>query len=260
MKRPSTMLGTLSLWFEYPPFDWTQGRSALRLSTGGELVEPHHRERAERSKGRDRSCAAPFRLTASSDCLTVAGVFAAAQDRMEISAMAEALDEVIQLARKMEMDGVEHYRRAAEATTNPQGKRLFESFARDEERHLRIVEDIARGIGVDVDAMPMPRDEIRTVFSQADAPAETPGGVTAGERVAIQIAMRMEQKSYKLYKDAANTAGDEKQKVVFDRLAQEENQHYEILENTLQYLTDNRKWFLWNESGLLTGDMTSLGG
>ena len=33
-----------------------------------------------------------------------------------------------------------------------------------------------------------------------------------------------------------------------------------MLENTLDYLTGNEKWFLWNEWALITGDQSSLGG
>jgi hypothetical protein len=33
-----------------------------------------------------------------------------------------------------------------------------------------------------------------------------------------------------------------------------------MLENTREYLDNNDEWFLWKEWGLLTGDLSSLGG
>lgn len=171
--------------------------------------------------------------------------------------MTKDLKEVVQLARKMEMDGSEFYGKAAEKAVNPQAKRLFESFAADERRHLGIVESMARGVGVDVEKMPMPRATVRTVFTSAQAGSRA-GAVAAGEREAVQDALSLERQSYRLYKHAA-TAGQGAQRALLERLASEENEHYEMLENTLEYLEDNQKWFLFREWGLLTGDMSSLG-
>ncbi len=174
--------------------------------------------------------------------------------------MDDELSEVIQLARKMELDGIEFYTDAARKSANPQAQRLFDSFAGDEKRHLEIVEKIAQGIGVNVEDMSMPRDEIRTVFGRADAEISPQQEASADELTAIEIALGMEKDSYDLYKGRADAETDAVRKALFERLAEEENQHYEILENTRQYLTDNNKWVLWNEWGLLTGDMSSLGG
>jgi rubrerythrin len=173
--------------------------------------------------------------------------------------MPETLQELVQLARKMETDGIKFYTQAAQISGNRQGKRLFECLVADERRHLQVVEQIARGAGVDVSKMPMPRESIKTVFSEAAVTVGEETEVSADAKKAIEIAMGMETESYKLYKRSAEAVGDKTQKAIFERLAQEENQHYEILENTLQYLTDNKKWFLWNEAALLTGDMSSLG-
>ena len=173
--------------------------------------------------------------------------------------MAESMNEVIQLARKMEMDGMGFYSRAAQEAANPQALRVFESFARDEQRHLDIIERIAQDLGVDVAGMPTPAESIRTVFTNADAELDEEQKATAGEQEAIAIALGMETKSYRLYKGAAESAEDDARKALFERLALEENQHYEMLENTQQYLTDYEKWVLWDEHGLLTGDMSSLG-
>jgi len=173
--------------------------------------------------------------------------------------MGKSLSDIIQLARKMETDGIKFYADAALKAANPQAKRLFESFSEDEERHLGIIGDIAKGIGVNVDDMSMPKESIQTAFSQTDAQARERQQVTADETRAIEIAMEMERDSYRVYQNAGSEAEDQTHKSLFGRLASEENQHYEMLENTQQYLGDTQKWFLWNEWGLLTGDLSSLG-
>ena len=174
--------------------------------------------------------------------------------------MAESLDKAIQLARKMEMDGIEFYGGAAENAGNPQAKAFFESLQDDERRHLRIVENICFGVTANTENMPQPAETIQTVFSQADAEISADQQATAEEREAVEMALGMEEDSYDLYEEAASKADDEDQKALFERLAEEENQHYVMLENTQEYLQANQKWFLWKESGLLTGDISSLGG
>lgn len=173
--------------------------------------------------------------------------------------MVEDLQEAIQLARKMEMDGIEFYGKAAENAGNPQAKKFFESLQDDERRHLRIVEEIGKGMGVDTQNMPAPAENIKTVFTEADQEIALDQQATAEEREAVEMALGMEEDSYKLYDDAAGHADSDNQKELFKRLAQEENQHYVMLENTQEYLEDNQKWVLWKEYGLLTGDMSSLG-
>jgi len=173
--------------------------------------------------------------------------------------MDDALKGAVQMARKMEMDGAEFYGRAAQDAAGPQARRLFESFAADERRHLEIVDRLAAGLGVDVAGMPMPKDSIRTVFTDAQGASQGRAEPTEQERQAIETAQGMERESYRLYRRLADEATDAALNSLFERLSQEENQHYEMLENTRRYLSENGAWFLWDEHALLTGDMSSLG-
>jgi rubrerythrin len=162
-------------------------------------------------------------------------------------------------ARKMELDGIDFYTKAAETCTVPSGRRMFESFAGDERRHLKIICEVAKGLGVDMSKQPMPRDEIRTLFTTLPAQFSEDAQASADEEQAIRVAMGMETESFKLYSTQAKKAADDATRKLFERLAREENQHYEMLENTLEYLTDNQKWFLSKEWALIVGDQSSLG-
>ena len=147
--------------------------------------------------------------------------------------MSEELNKALQKARKLEIDGADYYTQMAKKCGVESGKQMFHSFAGDEKRHLRIIEDVAKGLGVDVEKFPMPRDEIRTLFSEKKQELEDTSDVSSDEREAIETAMGMETKSFQLYRDSAEEADDEDTKALFERLAREENQHYEMLENTL---------------------------
>ena len=112
--------------------------------------------------------------------------------------MGYGLSEALQLARKMEMDGIEFYNEAADRAGNPQAQRFFLSLAGDESRHLEVVENIARGMGVDMEQMPTPAENIQTVFSDADVQFGPDAQVTAQESDAIETALEMERDSYRL--------------------------------------------------------------
>lgn len=159
----------------------------------------------------------------------------------------------------MEIDGKELYAEASENATSVKTRYFFHSLAKDEERHLSIIEKVVEGLGVDVDEMPLPSDRMQTVFSQISTEDIAELAATSEEKDAIDMALEMEKKSYDLYERAAEEAESDQEEKLLERLKLQENQHYEMLQNTAEYLNDNHKWFLDQENGLLTGDMSSLG-
>ncbi len=169
--------------------------------------------------------------------------------------MEQEFREALDKARRTELDGMDFYGKAAEKCRNETGKRLFLSLVEDEKRHLAVIKEIVLGMGASMEGQPMPRDTIRTIFSDALENVDDCVETSADEQEAIRIAMGMETASYQLYTSMAEGAGDPDTTALMERLAQEEQQHYEMLENTLEYLTSNEKWFLTSEWGLLTGDM-----
>jgi rubrerythrin len=173
--------------------------------------------------------------------------------------MDQEFRDALERARKLEIDGAEFYEKLAGKCSMEAGRQLFTSFAADERRHLKVVSDVAKGLGADIDDMPMPRDGIRTLFTELGPQIEGATPAAAEEKDAIEIALGMEKKSYDLYDQASRDADDEATGKLMARLAQEENQHYEMLENTLEYLNGTEEWFLWREQGMIEGDQSSIG-
>ncbi len=173
--------------------------------------------------------------------------------------MTNNIHDILQKARKMEIDGRELYEKARDSATSEMAKRFFDSLAQDEKRHLSMVEKMGKGMGVDVDNMPLPAERIRTVFSEISSREVSELAATAEDQDALEMALKMEKDSYDLYARAAGLADSDATKQLLERLKQEENQHYEMLRNTEEYLKDNKQWFLTQEDALLTGDMSSLG-
>ena len=60
--------------------------------------------------------------------------------------------------------------------------------------------------------------------------------------------METEKLSYDLYCKSADEATDPAAKQAYEFLSREENRHYEILQNSRNYLVDNQTW--WDDEQL----------
>ena len=70
---------------------------------------------------------------------------------------------------------------------------------------------------------------------------------------AYKIAEGLERDSYTLYDKISKENEDETTKKFYAALAQEEREHYDILEETLQYLNHPGDWFKKEERWIVEG-------
>jgi rubrerythrin len=70
---------------------------------------------------------------------------------------------------------------------------------------------------------------------------------------AFKIAMEMEKEGKAFYQKSLDAAKTDKEKALFKRLIEEEQQHYEIFSNTYSHLSDTGNWFMWEERGIVEG-------
>ncbi len=170
------------------------------------------------------------------------------------------MENPIKIAMKMEIDGMAFYKEAARETKNPLGSKMFLSFVEDERKHLKTLEMLFKGVAFDLIDEAFkgdgPRKRIQTVFSRAKEEmeqGEVKSEAEAGEVKALQIAMDMEKEGYDYYVDIADNSDNDEIKKLFRMLAEEEDQHYKMLQNTHTYLTDTGNWYLWDEMGVIDG-------
>ncbi len=167
------------------------------------------------------------------------------------------LERICEMAIQMEKEGIDFYTRASEQTSNALGKEMFLSFVKDEESHLRLLEDIFMGAGIETATARLregtPRERLQSIFESAGKKIRERIAAGADEIEALKIGMEMETRGYELYKHAAQEAASEEERNLLNRLAGEENQHYTMLQNTHIYLERTGEWFIWEERGLLDG-------
>lgn len=159
---------------------------------------------------------------------------------------------VIDIAKKMETDAIHFYSEAAEKTSYPAGKKMFETIVEDEKRHLEIVTRLIEGLDVNMtDVHPM--QNIRTVFEKMKDDMMERVAATSDELEAFKIAMQMEKEGLDFYTKLAAEAETEKEKALFEKLIYEEQQHYNIFASTYDFLNDTGNWFMWEEHSIVEG-------
>jgi len=158
----------------------------------------------------------------------------------------------IEIARKMETDAIRFYTEAAGKTRYPAGKKMFETVAIDEKRHLEIVNKLLKGLEIHMEDV-HPMNNIKTVFEAMKDKMMEKVQATADELEAFKIAMQMEKEGIEFYKKLLSEAKPGKEKMLFEKLIREEEQHFAIFENTYNFLLDTGNWFMWDEHSIVDG-------
>ncbi len=158
----------------------------------------------------------------------------------------------IEIAIKMELDAIAYYGEAAERTSHPVGKKMFLSIIDDEKRHLQMLEDVFKGLDITArDVSPL--KNVKTVFERHRDEMTERVPATTDEMEALNVAMGMEKEGIEFYTKAASEARTEKEKALFERLAEEEKQHYQVFSNTYFFMSDTGSWFMWEEYSIVDG-------
>ncbi|MEC4685342.1 MAG: ferritin family protein [Nitrospirota bacterium] len=158
----------------------------------------------------------------------------------------------VEMAMKMEEDAINFYSEAAEKTGHPFGKKMFESFALDEKRHLEMLKDIFKGLNIEIREGD-PGKAVKSIFETLKSGMMERIEATTDEINALKMALDMEKEGFEYYKEVADGTSDEKEKRLFQRLAGEEEKHYNILQNTYAFLSDTGNWFMWDEHAIVDG-------
>ena len=161
---------------------------------------------------------------------------------------AEAL-QAIETAIQIERDGLAFYTEAAKRTDDPQGKRMFQTLAKDESAHLELFENAreallerAAWLSPEQVAAISPRRSIRQpVFPAGDEvkAAEVP----QYQLDALRRGIRAEEDSIAFYREQMRQTDDPDGKAMYAYLVEQEEGHRVILQGEYDYLTRTGFWF-----------------
>lgn len=156
---------------------------------------------------------------------------------------------VLREAARNELDGKAMYLQAAERTKEELGKSMFSSFAGEEEQHLHVLQvQYAQlnesGTWIDItSARQKPRDPKLVLFPTEVAAVKVIIPEGASDLEALQVAMDFEQRAVRMYEQAASDADSPTAQAFYHDLAEWESTHYEILDNSHEYLASKGEWY-----------------
>ncbi len=142
------------------------------------------------------------------------------------------IDEAVDFAISLEDEGMDFYEDAASSTKDPGARDMFLYLAREEKKHAEYLRQFLESKCMDLEHQEIP--DLRFSFSSEFE------GDRMGEVGVMLSALRFERKSEDLYRFLSKQAPDGEQRDFFDKIADYEREHYELIDSMLEEATQFR--------------------
>jgi len=167
------------------------------------------------------------------------------------------------LAIELEKKGYDFYVQTAAKTSNPLARSTLESLADREAEHLAKITEFHKNLTGEqklksdwlkgVELPPKKEELLRPILQKLKATLDKEFKTEQDINDAYKIAEGLERDSYNLYLKIAKENENGTTKKFYSALAAEEQEHYEILDETLQYLNNPGDWFKKEERWIVEG-------
>lgn len=148
--------------------------------------------------------------------------------------------DVLEYAMKMEMDGKAFYEKGAAEAESPEIKKVLTTLAEEEQKHYLIFKSLkANADDQATQAMTETGTPAlaRNVFQKlADSGTDTLYGDE--QQKLWKEAIKIEEESEKLYRDAAAEENNEARRDLLNRIADEEKNHIYLIHNMIAFMRD----------------------
>lgn len=169
--------------------------------------------------------------------------------------------EAMKIALEMEKKGYQAYMDAAHKTLNKLGRSTLEAIAAQELEHIKVIEGYCERPAADPEAANLiglikhreKKDYVRAIIERVGQQLSEKSNTEAGLSEAYKIAMDLERESYLFYKSLAQEAVIPTVKAFFQFLMDQENTHFELFQETLEYLDHPGDWFREQERWIVEG-------
>ncbi|MGD2147834.1 MAG: ferritin family protein [Anaerolineae bacterium] len=165
---------------------------------------------------------------------------------------------ILRRGMSIERDGYRFYLTAADRASDKHGEEMFRDLAMQEVDHLHLLlveyaaleageawvpyeEAMAREVTVDPANPDLPGEEPPMEPMPVFSPKRECS--LEGDIEALECGMETEVIARELYVQGMLQAEDEHAREAYKFLIEQEEHHYEVLENTRDYLTDNQTWW-----------------
>jgi rubrerythrin len=146
---------------------------------------------------------------------------------------------IFDFAMQMEKDGEDYYRQLAQQAGNKGMKTILTSLADEEVKHYNAIEKIKTQETQITDSEIL--TDARNIFVQIKESGEK-FDFDTDQKDLYKKARDIEKKSRDFYTDKANEVTEGYQKDLFLKLAVEEQKHYVLLDNIIDFISRPEQW------------------
>ena len=146
---------------------------------------------------------------------------------------------IFEYAMQMEKDGEDYYRQLAQQAGNDGMRTILTMLADEEVKHYNAIEKIKTQQTQIADSEIL--KDAKNVFVQIKESGENFDFETDQEEL-YKKAREIEKKSQDFYTEKANEVTEKYQKELFLKLAVEEQKHYVLLDNIIDFISRPEQW------------------
>jgi rubrerythrin len=153
--------------------------------------------------------------------------------------------DIFEYALKMELDGKAYYEKLANETGDTGLKAIFTTLAADEQKHYETIQAIKTGtVWIMKDSAVL--DSAKNLFEILKTDKAVAGSMKKSLD-GYEHARKVEADSVRFYEDAAKKETNDSAKQLLLRIAEEEKQHYNILDNLYDFTLAPQNFLAWGE-------------
>lgn len=147
--------------------------------------------------------------------------------------------DIYDYAMQMEKDGENYYHELERATTNKGLKSILGMLVSAEVQHYKLFQNMKLHQKVSVPDTPLLAD-VKNIFQRMREQKDF--SVDVSQTELYKKAQGIEVKSRAFYLEQAGKVPDPSQKEAFERIAAEEQRHYIVVENILNFISRPESW------------------
>ena len=152
---------------------------------------------------------------------------------------------VYDFAMKMELDGKAYYQKLAEKAKLPGLKNIFLQLAEDEQKHYDIFKGLKEKASPAMQSTTS-LEQAKNVFEKLMTEKSAVDQLE-GDLEGYRYAMKLEADSFRFYEDAASREADTRVKSLLLKVAGEEQNHFNILQNVYDFVNAPTQYLAWAE-------------
>jgi rubrerythrin len=149
--------------------------------------------------------------------------------------------DVWEVAKKMELEGKQHYTEMSKETNIPELAGVFKQLASEEQRHYEMFDALQKGARAPAAARSKAIAEAKKAFESIAEDVRDCSKVKSAEG-AYQKAALMEQKSVEFYTKTLKKTTDSKEKIALSAIIAEEKGHVALMEGMVDFVRQPQEW------------------